>query len=525
MVARLRASLTAYGAALAGVAVMTALTGALLRVVPPATHVSIVYLIVILVAATRLGRGPAIVASIASFLAYDFFFTTPYHELTISQPDEWVSLVLFLLTALITGQVTANERARAEQATRREREAGLLLDVLRLMTDPDMVRSLHALAERVRSQLHVAAVDIELEVEGRRHAAAAGPPDAVALIRSGANAMVVLPGVHEPTATTSARTRDWVRVLPPHAGSSYDVLGSWRRYVVPVRIGDRGVGRIALVRAAGLPFDADDRFLAVVATQLSLLVQRAELEVVATEAEVLRRASELKSALLNAVSHDLRTPLASILASAESLLQKDVAWSDEDRDGSAREIVQEARRLDRIVGNLLDLSRIEAGALRPEKRLYDLLSVIGDAAARLEGGARVAVQAPADLPPVPLDPVEVDQVLANLLENALKNSPPSSPVDVSVRVSGAEVVLEVADRGAGIPPEDASYVFEPFYRILRNEARPSGVGLGLAVAKGLVDAHGGRIWVTQRQGGGACFCVALPLTPDAPPDGVAARIA
>jgi two-component system, OmpR family, sensor histidine kinase KdpD len=514
-----RRTLIAYGAALAGVIAMTVLLGLLLSIAPPTSRVSAAYLIVVLVAATRLGRGPAIAASVASFLVYDFFFTTPYHELTISDPDEWVSLTIFLVTAFITGQVAASERARAEQATRREREAALLLDVLRLMGDPDVDRALRALAERVRAQIGVDAAAVELEIGDRTHRAAAGAADAVALIGDERSAMDVLPGVHGPTVGASARPRSWVRIVPPHAGSGYDVLGGWRRYVVPVRVVDRAVGRITLVRRGGAGLEGEDRFLAVVATQLSLLVQRAELEVAATEADVLRRASDLKTALLNAVSHDLRTPLASILASAGSLLQKDVEWSEEDREGSAREIVQEARRLDRIVGNLLDLSRIEAGALRPQKKLYDIASLIADVVARLERDAekpRIVVHAADDLPPVSLDPVEIDQVLSNLIENALKNSPAGSPIDVSATVSGDTAVVEVADRGSGIPLADMPYLFEPFYRVRRDGSGTSGIGLGLAIAKGLIAAHAGRIWAEQRDGGGTRFSFALPVSPAHP---------
>ncbi|MDE3112786.1 MAG: DUF4118 domain-containing protein [Chloroflexota bacterium] len=514
MVARLRRLLIAYAAALVGVAVMTVLIGALLSVAPPTSRVSTVYLIVVLLAAIRLGRGPAIFASVVSFLAYDFFFTTPYHELTITDPDEWVSLVLFLVTAIISGQVAANERSRAEEATRREREAVLLLDVLRLMGDPDIGRALHALAERVRSQLHVAAARIELEVGDRVHDAAAGEARAVAAARTEGQVREVLPGVRGPTATTAARPRGWVRILPPHPGAAYEVLGAWRRYVVPVRVADRGVGRVTLVRSADAGFAGDDRLLAVVATQLGLLVQRAELEVAATQADVLRRASDLKTALLNAVSHDLRTPLASILASADSLLQTDVEWTREERAEAARDIAEQARRLDRIVGALLDLSRIEAGVLRPDKRLHDLASVIEDVVGRLEretGDGRIVVRAASDLPPVLLDAVEIDQVVSNLVENALKSSPPGAVVEIAASVVGDDAIVEVADRGPGIPSGDAPHVFEPFYRVRREIPSPTGVGLGLAVAKGLVDAHGGRIWVEDRAGGGASFRFSLPL--------------
>jgi two-component system sensor histidine kinase KdpD len=282
------------------------------------------------------------------------------------------------------------------------------------------------------------------------------------------------------------------------------------------------VGTIALVRERGGPgFRAvDNRLLLAVAAQLGLAVERERLRREAMETEVLRRTDELKTALLNAVSHDLRTPLASIIASAGSLRQRDVAWTEQDQQEFAEAIEQEARRLNRIVGNLLDLSRIEAGSLRPAADWYDVGALIDDVVGRLRpitAQHRVSVDVPEDLPPVQLDYVEIDQVLSNLIENAAKYSPPGGEIDIAAHRRESEVQIRVADRGPGVPAAAISRVFDPFYRIDGtghgdgSGPRPGGTGFGLAVARGLVEAHRGRIWVENRPGGGACFTFTLPL--------------
>jgi two-component system sensor histidine kinase KdpD len=264
---------------------------------------------------------------------------------------------------------------------------------------------------------------------------------------------------------------------------------------------------------------ADDRLLLAVANQIGLTVERVTLREVATEAEILQRTDELKTALLNAVSHDLKTPLASIIASAGSLLQEDVAWTDEERHEFARAIEEEAGYLNRLVSNLLDLSRIEAGALRPDKDWHDLGGLIDDVLGRLRtltARHQVAVDVPEELPPVSLDYLEISDVLLNLIENATKHTPAGTEIRVSAREARGEVQVEVADRGPGIPPEDVQRLFDPFYRVRTAGSRPKGMGLGLAVAKGLIEAHGGRIWAENLPDGGASFAFALPLRAQEP---------
>lgn len=517
VIARLTEAAPRYAAAVFGVAVMTVLIAAVIGTVHIA-NISMLYLVAVLVAATRLGSGPAVVAAIAAFLAFDWFFVPPTHTFTVAEPGEWVSLLLFLVTAVITGELAADQRRRAHEAEQREREAILLFDMLRLLGLPGVDTALAAAAERIRAELGLSAVGVQLTVAGREHSVAVGDDDGRALARPLhlASATVLSAG-RQPSALERGNPGRWLRVIPPNPGGEGGIAAR-RRHILPVRSGERGVGQLIVVRRPGTRgFGArDDRFLGVVATQLAALAERVELQRDATEAEVLRQANELKTALLNAVSHDMRTPLASIKASAGSLQQRDVSWTDEEREDFAQAIEQQADRLDRIVANLLDLSRMEAGALRPQRALHDVGALVEDVLERLRDrtqGHEVRVRIPADLPPALLDYVEIDQVLSNLIENAAKYAPADTPIDLTIAQSGGSIEFEVADRGPGVPLDALAHLFEPFFRVRRDG--PSGIGLGLAVAKGLVEAHGGRISVRNREGGGARFAFTLPLPPPA----------
>ena len=506
-------------------------------------NVSMLYLIAVLATAIAFGRGPAILASVAAFLTFDWFFVAPHHTFTIADPDEWVALLLFLLVAIVTGQLAARERQRAREAEQREREAVVLSDVVRLMSEADLDGALRAVAERLRQELQLTAVSIDLEDDVcQASPAAVGELEALGLAADGAPTVAAerQPGPDPQLAHVAAERRPGDAspeqrarghsIWPPLAASQQPggispeqrarAPAPERVRAIPVEAQNRRVGtlRLAYPPAQRHLAVADDRLLAAVAAQLGLAVERARLRREATEAETLRRTDELKDALLNAVSHDLRTPLASIIASAGSLRQRDVAWSDAERAGFAEAIEEQAQRLDRIVGNLLDLSRIEGGSLRPEQGWYDLGALIADALGRLRPVTTrhfVAVEVPDDLPPVLVDAVQIDQVFSNLVENAAKYAPPGTKIWISARRAGQEVQVQVADRGAGIPPAALPHLFQPFYRADGRGPRPKGTGLGLAVARGLVEAYGGRIWVKNRPDGGVYFIFTLPLAPEA----------
>jgi len=505
-----------YAAALAAVALVSGAIGLILAYMS-IPNISMVYLIAVLAAAAAFGSGPAILASVAAFLAFDWFFVEPLHTFTISNPAEWVALLLFLLTALITGQLAAGQRTRARQAEQREREAVVLYDVVRLVADPDLKGALNAVAERLRQELHLMGVAIEvMDNHDTIVREVVGDTEMVSVISYMSTEL--LSEGEAPSKERRATPGRWVRVVPPHPPGVARQAGRGDIHVVPVKSQGQRVGTILLAHPPNAPeFDpADDRLLSAVATQLGLAIERRRLRREATEAEALRRTDELRTALLNAVSHDLRTPLASIMASAGSLLQKDVPWTEEERDQFARAIERESGRLNRIVGNLLDLSRIQAGSIRPELDWYDLRALVDDVLGRLRPATaqhHLVVEVPKDLPPVPLDYVEIDQVLSNLIENATKYSPKGTEIRISARRDGEQVRVEVADQGPGIPAEALPLLFKPFSRLEGKGPRPKGTGLGLAVAKGLVEAHGGRIWAESRRDGGSRFVFTLPLSP------------
>lgn len=448
-----------YVWALAGVAAVSlviAVASANTRI----ANVSILYLPLVLITAARAGRGPAIAASLASFLAFDVLFIEPRFHLTVADPQDWITLLLLLLAAIVTGQVTADLRVRERDAQRREREAILLHDVTRLMSDADLDRALAGVAERVRRELGLAGVAIEIG-DGRR-------------------------------------------VATGDEGARHELHA--------ILLEDRRVGTILALGPRGrAPSRDEDRVLAAVAAQLGTAIERERLRREAASAEVLRSADEAKRALLHAASHDLRTPLSSIIAGATSLRQRDVEWSEDEREEFLSGIEDEARRLDRIVGDLLSASRIEAGTLHPAKDWHDVGDLVDDVVGRLQARAprhRIVVDVADDLPPAKLDQVEIAHVLTNLIENATKYASDGTDIVVHARMIGDDVRFEVSDRGPGVPAEAARRIFEPFERAAREGT--AGSGLGLAVAKSFVEAHGGRIWIEPRSGGGSTFAFTLP---------------
>jgi two-component system sensor histidine kinase KdpD len=510
-----------YVAGLAGVAIASGAIGLVLGRTRIA-NISMLYLIAIMVTAVTFGRGPAVVASVAAFLTFDFFFVDPVHTFTVADPEEWIALLLFLVTGTVTSALAAGQRARAAEAEQREREAVVLYDVVRLIAGEDLERALHEVADRLRHELKLDAVMIRARVDTYLSArAAVGDERALALIGPALPAGQMLQPGSAPTAGERGRPGRWVRFVGPHAPAQEVGHLLDRLQLIPVETEAGRAGEVVLVRPSGAraPSQADTRLLSAVSAQIAAAVDRARLRREATEAEILRRTDELKSALINAVSHDVRTPLASILAAAGSLRQRDVAWTEPERAEFVDAIVEEAERLNRIFGNLLDLSRMEGGSLRPDKGWYDIGALIDDVLGRLRpitARHRVAARVADDLPPILLDYVEIDQVLSNLVENAAKYTPPGTEIEVGAGIEHGALRIEVADQGPGIPPEALPHLFDAFYRVEGSTRRARGLGIGLAIARGLVEAHGGRIWAENRAGGGARFVIELPVGTEAP---------
>lgn len=501
-----------YAAAIALTFVATGAV-AVIRATGDISNVAMLYLLAVLAIAVMYGTWPAIVAAIGAFISFNFFFVQPRYTFTVANEEEWLSLGLLLLTGVVTGRLAAALRGQALEARLREREAVVLYDVVRLMNEPDLQRALTSVAERLRAELGLAVVRIGIAEEALSTQADTGDPEALALAQDALRLpdMVLASGA-APTSAVRGGAGRWVKVVPP----SRRPRRSSRVRRVPIALQGVEVGALVLVAGpeSGQFEPGQDRLLLVAANQLGQTLHRLRLQHEANEAEVLRRTDELRAALMNAVSHDLRTPLASIIASVGSLQQGDVQWTEGERAEFLAAIEQEALRLNRLVGNLLDMSRIEAGTLKPEMGWYDLGSLVEEVVGRLRfltSAHKVSVDVAPDLPPLQFDYVEIDQVLTNLLENAIKYTPPGCEIRISVRKANGVAEVAVSDNGPGIPADAMPRLFDAFYRG-RSDRRPQGSGLGLAVAKGLVQAHGGRIWAVNEPGGGARFTFTLPIS-------------
>jgi two-component system sensor histidine kinase KdpD len=549
--------------AIAGVALITGILY-WLHLYPRIPNISLVYLLVVLALASVRGFYAAILASLAAFLAFDFFLVPPLFTLTVSKFDEWLALFVFLLTAIITGRLASALRQRAEQANRREQETRTLYEFVRAVNRGETVEQqlsivAHAIVDvfsawGVRDcaillpDTHSGKLSVQASA-GRPVEQAGLTPDEMAAAR-----WVMREGQIVELHDNSSPRRGAGGRAPQAIRRMFRAEQEARYYVrmIPLRIGQQSVGvlrllqypqheaKLAARRASLLPpasrrtpgqaidFAAmpeqgrsgqQTTFFWTFVEQAATVIERARLRRESLQVELLKRTDELRAALLSSVSHDLRTPLSSIKASASSLLQKDVQWSEEERRSFALTIERESDRLNRLVQNLLDMSRIEGGALQPEKEWYPIDELIHDVLGRMQPQLQkrtVRTELPDNLPPVQLDYMQIDQVLTNLIENAVRHTPETEPIDISVQVSQEYMTVSVADRGPGIPPADRERVFDKFYRVLEKQSatpRNIGSGLGLAVSRGLVEAHGGHIWVEERAGGGAVFRFTLPLTP------------
>jgi len=474
------------------------------------SNASAMYLLAVVAVAGLFGIWAGVGAAIAAFLLYDFLFVSPQLTLTVADPAEWLELVLLLVVGVVVGELAGLLRVRADVAIRREHEALALFAVSRaLATAPDARAALPIVVGIAASGARMDRVWVTLDGHDDRVVADTGrapgtfPPSHAVLQKS-------------PGASVGA----WIRVhdrrpaLPRSRGVTRQAA-----YRARIEAGGDQLGSLWATRdrALGDPGESETRLVASTADQIGSALERDRYAAQATDAEVARRSDTLKSALLDSVSHDLRTPLASIRAAAGSLMDSQMTWDDDSRQATAAAIDREADRLNRLVTDLLDLSRIEAGSLHPALHVFVLEDLVSAVVARL--GQRldrrtVAIELPPDLPPVLVDDVHLDQVLTNLLENVVGYTPPETHVWIRGHADGSTVVLSLEDDGPGVPPEALAHLFEKFYRVTgRREGSRRGTGIGLSVARGLVQAMGGSIIAAARPGGGLAFELRLISAP------------
>jgi two-component system sensor histidine kinase KdpD len=425
-------------------------------------------LLAVVVAGAVAGRGSGILASFVSFLGLNFFFTEPHHTLAVRHASDVVALIAFLLSALIVGALVSRVREERSRAEQRATEAQLLKNTTeRFISSEPFGRILDGLAQAL------------LDLFGLANAEIATPS-----------------GVGRATAGDEGTT-------PGHAIS------------VPLETRSGSYGALTATRAAGEePFSSPElSLMRTLAAQTALAIERAALDGVVREAKLEVEANALRAALFSSVTHDLRTPLSSIKASASGLLAEGAHYSDEERRDVLRTVVEEADHLNLIVGNLLDLARMRAGALTPSTQPILIDEVIGSVLQRMRRSLeRVEVRTTIrpELPAVEADPVQIGQVLSNLIENAIRFSPPGTEVHITAARWRSAIQVRVTDHGPGIPEADRERVFEEFYRHDAGVGK-GGTGLGLAIARAIVVAHGGTIRAEAAPGGGTAVTFELPI--------------
>ncbi len=475
------------------------------------------YLLAVVAVAAIDGTWSAVAASVAAFLVYDFFFIDPRYTLTVADPQEWLELVLFLVVAIVTGRLAGLQRDRAEEAVLRARESRALFFVSRTLATADRAReALPTVLEHLCTDTRMSRVWIGV--------GSTAAQERVIADSGGDGAQP--PERTPPTFSVLRRTpgdepAEWVRThtsgTPAARGTERASTGSSGTFRVAITADTKPIGSLWAVRPyrGGVPDRAETRILSAAADQIGQVLRRDRLAADATDAEIVRRSDALKSSLLDSVSHDLRTPLAAIRAAAGNLADPEVAWTADEGRRMAASIDTEAERLDRIVRNVLDLSRIEAGNLRPELEPYDVADLVEPVVERLRprlAGHSLALEVPTTLPPVLADGVYADQVLTNLLENAAKYVPPGAAIRVSASPAdaGRAVRITVEDAGPGVADEDLGRLTERFFRARRQGggSRP-GLGIGLTVVRGFVEAMGGRLELGRSELGGLSASIEL----------------
>jgi two-component system sensor histidine kinase KdpD len=483
-------------------------------------NVMLLYIILAFALGFLLDARSATIGAGFSFICYDVLFIPPYGTLSVDDSDHVLGLFVFLAIAIGTSLVTARIREQSRIAIRENQRTAMLYDLNRsLVTGVTLEQLLNTIAQRVVDIYGSRACRIlTSEKDGNLAAQAVWPEgESRPLDRQSAAMAHYAIGTRSVAGLGSSRTR----IRAPHGtveGASHRAFNLRDALFVPIVANGVALGVLEVIgRPGGGRFTPDDqRLLTSFADQVALAMERARLTEEATRAAILEESDELKSAMLAAVSHDLRTPLAAIKASASTLLDRSIDWPAATRDELLQDIEAETDRLTLMVGNLLDLSRIEGGALRPQRDWHDMLELVEDTVrqARRHGGNRqFVVEAPEMVPVVFIDYVEIAQVMINLLENAIKYSGDSSTVTVRLAVVGNTLRLDVADEGIGIPPDRLPHIFEAFYRA-HDQGPIAGSGIGLATCRGLVEAHGGRIWATSEVGYGTVMHVELPVSGD-----------
>jgi two-component system sensor histidine kinase KdpD len=480
----------------------TVLAGVALRALSNQALASIgmLFLIPVMISAVSSGLRTALFTAFFSLVAYNFFFLEPLYTLTISNPDNWLSFAVLLFVAVFTGNLAARVRAQADVAARRASIAGELYKFTGKMAGLALLDDiLWAASYQIAAMLKT---------------------NVVILLPNGKSGQLEIRGAFPPddefsAADVAAATWCWEKGRP--TGRHAETLPGAKRLFLPMRTGSGMVGVIGLQRDndKDLLTPEERRLLDSLNDQTALAVERAQLVEKVEEAKIVAEADKLRVAMLTSLSHDLKTPLASILGAATTLLANLGLYDVEHTREMLIVVREEAERLDRFVGNLLDMSRLEAGALGTKPQMVDISDAVAAASARIArriAGHKLREHIPGDLPFASADPLLLEQALVNLLDNAVKYSPAGSTITVAARTLDDRIVLTVSDEGPGIPLSELPHIFDKFYRVRKADHSVAGTGLGLSVARGFIESFGGSLTAGNRSDRtGAVFTMTIPI--------------
>jgi two-component system sensor histidine kinase KdpD len=483
--------------------VLSSLLGLAMRPHFSPTSIIMVYLLSVVLSALYLGLGPSILVSILGVMAFDFFLIPPYLTFAVADTEYVFTFIVLLAIGIVVSYLTSRVRRQSRVARQRESETATLYALSRnLTTTMELEATVHTIISSAKETF-------------RR--------DAVIFLPDAQNKQTLKPHVESPNLIIDKNeiaAAVWSFQHQKTVGHGTDTLPNAKARYLPLNTARGVVGVMALWvsdTASQLTME-QTRLLEAFADLAAVAVERTQLAEEARNAQILAATEKLQTALLNSISHDLRTPLVSIIGVLSSLQEEGMGLDNAARTNLIQVATEEAERLNHLITNLLDVSRIEAGAMRISRQPSDVQDIVGVALERMgspSGKRPIKVNIPAELPFVSVDFGLVVQALVNVLDNALKYSPPDSPIDISGRQVDLRVEIQVADRGVGIPPEDLQRVFDKFYRVHRPD-NVIGTGLGLSISKGIVEAHGGRIVAENRPGGGTIIRLTLPVAEASP---------
>jgi two-component system sensor histidine kinase KdpD len=482
-----------------GSAVVCTAVSALAQPYLTLVDIAMVYLLGIVVASSRTGKRPALAATILGIAAYDYFFVPPRYTFAVSDVRYLFTFVVMFVTAFTISRLTLRVREQANAARQRERRTAALFSLSRKLVRERGIEKLSALAIKHIGELFSAHVVVLVPDEKGNLVVPVTGPDTFALDHK------------------EMSVAQWAFDHRQAAGLGTNTLSGAKALYLPLAAPSRTVGLIGVLPGPHSFLDHEQvHVLESFANQIAMAIERATLAEETQRALLKAETETLRNTLLSSVSHDLRTPLAAITGAATALLQEDVALDAAAGRELTQTIREEAEHLNQIIRNVLDMTRLEAGAITVRKEWQSIEEIVGAVLSRLSEKLKeraLTTNLSEDLPLVAFDPLLIEQVLMNLLNNVLKYTPEGTPIELSAHIRDGAVALEILDRGPGIHPGDEKRIFEKFFR---GSAAGGGIGLGLTICDAIVGAHGGRIWAENRPGGGTVVRFTLPLGEEPP---------